>query len=62
MKESNTGTFKSAVRRLPDVRAVREDVADLDRRVRTMAREQPLLMLAVALAGGYLVGRIVSRL
>ncbi len=62
MKESNTGTVKSAIRRLPDVKAVREDVADLDRRVRTMAREQPLLMLAMALAGGYLVGRIVSRL
>ena len=62
MKEPNTGTVKSALRRLPDVKAVREDVADLDRRVRTMAREQPLLMLAVALAGGYLVGRIVSRL
>jgi hypothetical protein len=62
MKEPNTGTSKSAIRRLPDVKAVREDVADLDRRVRTMAREQPLLMLAMALAGGYLVGRIVSRL
>ena len=62
MKEPNTGTVKSALRRLPDVKAVREDVADLDRRVRTMAREQPLLMLAMALAGGYLVGRIVSRL
>ena len=62
MKEPNTGTVKSALRRLPDAKAVREDVADLDRRVRTMAREQPLLMLAMALAGGYLVGRIVSRL
>ncbi|MGH7805941.1 MAG: hypothetical protein ACREQJ_16455 [Candidatus Binatia bacterium] len=62
MKESNTGAVKAAVRRLPDPTAVREEAAEVDRRIRKMAREQPLLVLAMALAGGYLVGRLISRL
>jgi hypothetical protein len=49
-------------RRKPtSVTNIRRDAADLDRRIRRYAREQPLLCLAMAMAGGYLVGRIVSR-
>lgn len=37
------------------------DLKGLDTRVRELARAQPLLCLAVALAGGYVVGRLISR-
>jgi hypothetical protein len=37
------------------------DLGSLDARLRELAKQQPLLCLAVALAGGYVVGRLVSR-
>lgn len=37
------------------------DLKGLDARVRELAKAQPLLCLAVALAGGYVVGRLISR-
>jgi hypothetical protein len=56
------GTVKSQARRATEsVTAIRQEAVDLDRRLRRMAREQPLLVLAMALATGYVVGRIVSR-
>ena len=61
-RSTMAGTVKNA-RRVADVNvtAIRQDVADLDRRLKRMAREQPLLVLAMALAAGYVVGRVVSR-
>lgn len=43
------------------LRAAPLEMRELDRRIRKLAREQPLLCLAVALAGGYIAGRIVAR-
>lgn len=37
------------------------DLGEADRRVRRLVREQPLLALAVAVATGYVVGRVVAR-
>lgn len=39
----------------------REDLARLDRRVRTFVGEKPLLAVCLALATGYVVGRVLSR-
>jgi phytoene/squalene synthetase len=42
-----------------EVDAVRAELEAADRRVRTLARTQPLTMIALALAAGFVVGRIV---
>ena len=54
--------MKNTTRRIPDIADLRKDVTNLDQQVRRMAREQPLLVLAMALASGYLIGRVVARL
>lgn len=55
-KDSNAAsTIREAVRSAP------VELRDLDRRIRKLAKEQPLLCLAVALAGGYIAGRIIAR-
>lgn len=46
----------------PDVvAATRERALALDARFRELARSEPLLVAGVALAAGFVVGRIVSR-
>ena len=41
---------------------LRTDLTDLDSEVRRFVREKPLLALGAAIAAGYIVGRILSRL
>lgn len=36
------------------------DAADLDRRFRELVRESPLLSMAVAIATGFVLGRLLS--
>lgn len=38
------------------------DVDNLDRRVRQLMRERPLLALGVAVAAGFAIGRVLRRL
>jgi hypothetical protein len=37
----------------------RAEIEAVDRRIRTMARTQPLTVVAVALAAGFMLGRII---
>jgi hypothetical protein len=37
----------------------RAEIEAVDRRIRTMARTQPLTVVAVALAAGFVLGRII---
>ncbi len=39
----------------------REELERLDRRVRTFVGEKPILAVCLALATGYVVGRVLSR-
>lgn len=39
----------------------KNEAADLQRRAHDIIRQRPLLALTVALAGGYLAGRVLSR-
>ena len=38
------------------------DLHDLDEEVRSFVREKPLLALGVAIATGYVIGRVLSKL
>lgn len=40
---------------------LREMVNDADARIRNAVAEQPLLAMGLALAAGYLLGRLISR-
>jgi hypothetical protein len=40
---------------------VRAQASNWDEKLRTFTREQPLMALACALAGGYLLARLASR-
>ncbi|HEY8517648.1 MAG TPA: hypothetical protein VIS07_19240 [Candidatus Binatia bacterium] len=40
----------------------REELERLDRQVRNFVTEKPLMAVMLALAAGYVVGRIVSRI
>jgi hypothetical protein len=42
--------------------ALRGNVTDLDAEVRRFVRDKPLLALGAAIAAGYIVSRILSRL
>lgn len=55
---STARTHKSASRH-DELDAVRAELAAADRRVRRMVREQPLTVVVVALAAGFLLGRII---
>ena len=39
-----------------------DEAARLQRRAHDMIRERPLLALTLAVAGGYLAGRVLSRI
>ena len=41
--------------------AVRAELDAIDRQIRSMARTQPLTVVAVALAAGFVLGRIIRR-
>ena len=41
---------------------LRDNFTDLDGEVRRFVREKPLLAIGAAIAAGYIVGRILSRL
>jgi hypothetical protein len=43
-------------------RQLRAELGDLDAEVRDFVREKPLLALGLAIAAGYVVGRMLSRL
>lgn len=47
---------------LPDGRTGREELDRLDQQVRRFVAERPVAAVLLALAAGYVVGRIVSRL
>lgn len=48
-------TAREALDRLPDA-------DELDRRVRELVRERPLLSVAAAVAAGFVLGRLLSRI
>lgn len=41
--------------------AVRAEIDAIDQRIRAMARTQPLTVVAVALAAGFVIGRLIRR-
>ena len=41
--------------------ALQDDFAGVDRRLRAVLRERPLLALSMAVAGGFIVGRVIRR-
>lgn len=55
---SPTRTPKSESHHDP-IESVRAELAAVDRRVRRLVREQPLTVLAAALAAGFVLGRII---
>jgi ElaB/YqjD/DUF883 family membrane-anchored ribosome-binding protein len=42
--------------------ALRAELADVDRRLRGLVREKPLVAVGLAMAAGFLLGRILRRL
>jgi len=40
---------------------LRDSLGELDQRVRSAVREHPFVTLFGALAGGYLIGRLIAR-
>jgi ElaB/YqjD/DUF883 family membrane-anchored ribosome-binding protein len=43
------------------IQALQTDVAQADRRLRNTIRERPFLALGVALAAGFILGRVIGR-
>ena len=41
--------------------AIRAELAAADRRIRTLARTQPLTVVVAALAAGFVLGRLIRR-
>ena len=41
--------------------AVRAELAAADRKIRTLARTQPLTIVVAALAAGFVLGRLIRR-
>jgi hypothetical protein len=46
---------------LPDGKTGREEIDRINRRVRTFVAQKPVAAVLLALAAGYVVGRVVSR-
>jgi hypothetical protein len=46
----------------PAIEQLRSDLGDVDREVRNFVRENPLLALGIAIAAGYVVGRVLAKL
>ena len=46
----------------PSMAQLRSDLGDLDKEVRGFVRENPLIALGLAIAAGYVIGRVFSRL
>ncbi|MEO8603695.1 MAG: hypothetical protein ABI629_14070 [bacterium] len=42
--------------------ALRAELADADRRLRALVRDRPLLAVGVAVAAGFIIGRLLRRL
>jgi ElaB/YqjD/DUF883 family membrane-anchored ribosome-binding protein len=42
--------------------ALRDDVADADKRLRAFVRERPFVAVGVAVAAGFVIGRLLRRL
>jgi len=57
-ESSVTARAEAVVDSLPG----RAEVAEMDRRVRSFVSEKPLVAVCLALATGYVVGRVLSRL
>ena len=58
-EEKHNGGYTPAV---DSIRYLRTEIGDLDQEVRGFVREKPLLALGLAIAAGYLVGRVLARL
>jgi len=43
------------------IRGLQDDVADADKRLRTLLRERPFVSLATAVVAGFVMGRIIGR-
>jgi len=43
------------------IRGLQDEVADADKRLRTILRERPFVSLATAVVAGFLLGRIIGR-
>ena len=46
----------------PSIDQLRSDLGNLDTEVRGFVRENPLIALGLAIAAGYVIGRVFSRL
>lgn len=55
---SRTRTRKTTSRH-DQLEAVRAEVSAVDRRLRRAVREQPLMVVAAALAAGFVLGRVI---
>lgn len=44
------------------IEALRAEVADADRRLRAFVRERPFVAIGLAVAAGFVVGRVLRRL
>ena len=44
------------------VEALRAELADADRRLRALVRQRPFVAVGVAVAAGFLIGRLLRRL
>ena len=44
------------------IEQLRSDLGEVDREVRNFVRENPLLALGIAIAAGYVVGRVLAKL
>jgi len=42
--------------------ALRAELAEVDRRLRVLVREKPLIAVGIAVAAGFLLGRVLRRL
>jgi len=62
MNEARTAQTSNRGRELDwsdQLEPFRAEIEAVDRRIRTMARTQPLTVVAVALAAGFVLGRII---
>jgi hypothetical protein len=66
MSESTTTSLGSGIEELSEAASarigeIRSELGDVDRRARALVQEYPLVALAAAALGGYLLARLFSR-